>query len=208
MSLNGTSYSIDGNIEDYDGKPNGQNYHTELNPDGLLSYLTKTDGKTQMKSTQISMGTLTLGSFYQDFDNTAPYWVTSSLDAMTITRLNNVGANLWQGVSLMGWSGAEQDATPSKPISDCLNGWLLLWCEYKNGAAQYYDYITTPIYRAYVEANPGRQLTLQMVAYGGTSFNKKVSPNNHTIFGDKNNSGGAGNPSVAGNYVLVNVFAF
>jgi hypothetical protein len=60
----------------------------------------------------------------------------------------------------------------------------------------------------YVQAHPGRQLTLQMVAYGAASFNKKVFPTNTNIVGDTNNSGGAGNPSVAGNYVLVNIFAF
>ncbi|MFK5270183.1 hypothetical protein ACI3P6_17425, partial [Lacticaseibacillus paracasei] len=84
----------------------------------------------------------------------------------------------------------------------------LVWSEYKDGVAQDYDYIITPIYRVYVQAHPGRQLTLQMVAYGGTSFNKKVFPTNTNIIGDKNNSGGAGNPSIAGNYVLVNIFAF
>ncbi|WP_195486565.1 phage tail spike protein, partial [Lacticaseibacillus paracasei] len=38
LTLNGTSYSIDGSIEDANGKANGQKYHTELNPDGMSSY--------------------------------------------------------------------------------------------------------------------------------------------------------------------------
>ena len=207
LSLNGTSYSIDGNIEDSDGKPNGQNYHTELNPDGLLSYLTETDGTTKKDISRISMGTLELSHLVSGLGTSANY-ITSSLNALAIARLNNVGALLWEGVSLMGWSGNAQGATPSKPISDCLNGWLLIWSEYKNGVAQDYDYIVTPIYRVFVQAHPGRLLTLPMIAYGGTSFNKKVYPTNTNIVGDKNNSGGAGNPSIAGNYVLVNIFAF
>jgi phage minor structural protein len=207
LSLNGTSYSIDGNIEDSDGKPNGQNYHTELNPDGLLSYLTETDGTTQKDISRISMGTLELSHLVSGLGTSANY-ITSSLNALAIARLNNVGALLWEGTSLMGWSGNAQGATPSKPISDCLNGWLLVWSEYKDGVPQDYDYIVTPIYRVFVQAHPGRQLNLSMVAYGATSFNKKVYPTNTNIVGDKNNSGGAGNPSVAGNYVLVNIFAF
>lgn len=207
LSLNGTSYSIDGNIEDSDGKPNGQNYHTELNPDGLLSYLTETDGTTKKDISRISMGTLELSHLVSGLGTSANY-ITSSLNALAIARLNNVGALLWEGTSLMGWSGNAQGATPSKPISDCLNGWLLIWSEYKNGVAQDYDYIVTPIYRVFVQAHPGRLLTLPMIAYGGTSFNKKVYPTNTNIVGDKNNSGGAGNPSIAGNYVLVNIFAF
>lgn len=207
LSLNGTSYSIDGNIEDSDGKPNGQNYHTELNPDGLLSYLTETDGTTKKDISRISMGTLELSHLVSGLGTSANY-ITSSLNALAIARLNNVGALLWEGTSLMGWSGNAQGATPSKPISDCLNGWLLIWSEYKNGVAQDYDYIVTPIYRVFVQAHPGRLLTLPMIAYGGTSFNKKVYPTNTNIVGDKNNSGGAGNPSIAGNYVLVNIFVF
>ncbi|MFK5269921.1 phage tail spike protein, partial [Lacticaseibacillus paracasei] len=148
LSLNGTAYTIDGNIEDYDGKPNGQNYHTELNPDGLMSYLTQTDGTTKMDISRISMGTLELSHLVSGLGSNATY-ITSSLDALAIARLNNVGALLWEGVSLMGWSGNAQGATPSKPISDCLNGWLLVWSEYKDGVAQDYDYIITPIYRVY-----------------------------------------------------------
>ncbi|MFK5270148.1 phage tail protein, partial [Lacticaseibacillus paracasei] len=148
LTLNGTSYSIDGNIEDYNGNPNGQNYHTELNPDGLLSYLTETDGTTKKDISRISMGTLELSHLVSGLGTSANY-ITSSLNALSIARLNNVGALLWEGVTLMGWSGNAQSANPSKPISECLNGWLLVWSEYKDGVAQDYDYIITPIYRVY-----------------------------------------------------------
>ncbi|MDN4552858.1 hypothetical protein QYI97_01220, partial [Lacticaseibacillus paracasei] len=208
FSVHGTTTIADGSIvtDTYSDTDDTQITHVVMDQFGFLSNIYNKG--TLMASTQMSLGMLTLGSLYQDYANTKPYWVTSSLDALAITRLNNVGALLWQGVSLMGWSGNAQGATPSKPISDCLNGWLLVWSEYKDGVAQDYDYIVTPIYRSYVQAHPGKQLTLQMVAYGAASFNKKVFPTNTNIVGDTNNSGGAGNPSVAGNYVLVNIFAF
>ncbi|TEA91107.1 hypothetical protein TK35_04195 [Lacticaseibacillus paracasei] len=208
FSVHGTTTIADGSIvtDTYSDTDNTHITHVVMDQFGFLSNIYNKG--TLTASTQMSLGMLTLGSLYQDYANTKSYWVTSSLDALAITRLNNVGALLWQGVSLMGWSGADQDATPSKPISDCLNGWLLVWSEYKSGVAQDYDYIVTPIYRSYVQAHSGKQVTLQMVAYGAASFNKKVYPTNQKIVGDKNNSGGAGNPSIAGNYVLVNIFAF
>ncbi|MDM7529971.1 phage tail spike protein [Lacticaseibacillus paracasei] len=208
FSVHGTTTIADGSIvtDTYSDTDNTHITHVVMDQFGFLSNIYNKG--TLMASTQMSLGMLTLGSSYQDYANTKPYWVTSSLDALAITRLNNVGALLWQGVNLLGWSGADQEVTPSKPISDCLNGWLLVWSEYKNGVAQDYDYIVTPIYRSYVQAHSGKQVTLQMVAYGAASFNKKVFPTNQKIVGDRNNSGGAGNPSVAGNYVLVNVFTF
>lgn len=207
-TVNGTTQISDGTIvtDTYSDTDNNQITHVAMDQFGFTS--NGYNKGTLMASTQMSLGMLTLGSLHKDYANTDPYWVTSSLDALAITRLNNVGTLLWQGVSLMGWSGSEQEATPSKPISDCLNGWLLVWSEYKNGVAQDYDYIVTPIYRSFVESHSGKEVTLQMVSYGATSFNKKIFATNQKITGDKNNSGGAGNPSAAGNYVLVNIFAF
>ncbi|EKQ10992.1 phage tail assembly [Lacticaseibacillus casei A2-362] len=80
LSLNGTSYTIDGTIEDTNGNPNGQNYHTELNPDGLLSYITQTDGTTQMRTSRISMGTLELTDLVSGLGNSAKY-ITSTFNA-------------------------------------------------------------------------------------------------------------------------------
>ncbi|WP_426388231.1 phage tail spike protein [Lacticaseibacillus paracasei] len=80
LSLNGTSYTIDGTIEDTNGNPNGQNYHTELNPDGLLSYITQTDGTTQMRTSRISMGTLELTDLVSGLGNSAKY-ITSDFNA-------------------------------------------------------------------------------------------------------------------------------
>ena len=80
LSLNGTSYTIDGTIEDTNGNPNGQNYHTELNPDGLLSYITQTDGTTQMHTSRISMGVLELTDLVSGLGNSAKY-ITSTFNA-------------------------------------------------------------------------------------------------------------------------------
>jgi hypothetical protein len=130
LSMNGTSYSIDGNIEDYDGKPNGQNYHTELNPDGLLSYITQTDGTTQIDVSRISMGTLELTHLVSGLGTNATY-ITSSLDARKIYQLNTTNTLLWQGVAVM---NSVQSITPSAKLSDCLSGWVLVWSQVNNGS--------------------------------------------------------------------------
>ncbi|MBG1272434.1 phage tail protein [Lactobacillus paracasei subsp. paracasei] len=80
LTLNGASYVISGNIEDTNGKPNGQNYHTEVNPDGLLSYITQTDGTTQMHTSRISMGVLELTDLVSGLGNSAKY-ITSTFNA-------------------------------------------------------------------------------------------------------------------------------
>jgi hypothetical protein len=131
LSLNGTSYSIDGNIEDYNGNPNGQNYHTELNPDGLLSYLTQTDGTTKMDVSRIAMGTLELEHLVSGLGTDATY-ITSSLDALKIKQLNTTGRILWSGTMVM---NDVQRIMPSVPLSDCLNGWALLWSQMNSDAS-------------------------------------------------------------------------
>ncbi|VTZ82287.1 phage tail protein [Lacticaseibacillus paracasei] len=80
LSLNGASYVISGNIEDPSGKPNGQIYHTEVNPDGLLSYITQTDGTTKMRTSRISMGVLELTDLVSGLGNSAKY-ITSTFNA-------------------------------------------------------------------------------------------------------------------------------
>ncbi|MCG4285387.1 phage tail protein, partial [Lacticaseibacillus paracasei] len=80
LSLNGASYVISGNIEDTNGNPNGQIYHTEVNPDGLLSYITQTDGTTQMHTSRISMGVLELTDLISGLGNSAKY-ITSTFTA-------------------------------------------------------------------------------------------------------------------------------
>lgn len=80
LSLNGASYVISGNIEDTNGNPNGQIYHTEVNPDGLLSYITQTDGTTQMHTSRISMGVLELTDLVSGLGNSAKY-ITSTFTA-------------------------------------------------------------------------------------------------------------------------------
>ncbi|MEN2365242.1 phage tail protein [Lacticaseibacillus paracasei] len=93
LTLNGASYVISGNIEDTNGNPNGQIYHTEVNPDGLLSYITQTDGTTQMHTSRISMGVLELTDLVGGLGNSAKY-ITSNFNAHDAVDYYHVDAGL------------------------------------------------------------------------------------------------------------------
>lgn len=202
LTLNGTSYSIDGSIEDANGKPNGQKYHTELNPDGMSSYITQTDGTTKLHTSRISMGVLELSDLISGLGDNATY-NTSSLDAEKIYQLNNVSNPLWQGVSLLGWSGDAQSITPSKKITDCLNGWKLVWGEYSNGTFSGTGIRETEISKTSVLKYPGAGRILSIMNYGNANCSKYVYAYADHIDGNTKNSDGA-----AGGVVLVGVYEY
>jgi hypothetical protein len=202
LTLNGTSYSIDGSIEDDNGKANGQKYHTELNPDGMSSYITQTDGTTRLHTSRISMGVLELSDLISGLGNNATY-NTSSLDAEKIYQLNNVSNTLWQGVSLLGWSGNAQSITPSKKITDCLNGWKLVWGEYSNGTFSGTGIRETEISKTSVLKYPGAGRILSIMNYGNANCSKYVYAYADHIDGNTKNSDGA-----AGGVVLVGVYEY
>ena len=202
LTLNGTSYSIDGNIEDYNGNPNGQNYHTELNPDGLLSYITQTDGTTKMDISRVAMGTLELEHLVSGLGTSATY-ITSSLNAEKIYQLNNVSNPLWKGVSLLGWSGDAQSVTPSKKITDCLNGWKLVWGAYSNGSFTGTGISESEISKTSVLQYPGAGRILSIMNYANANCSKYVYAYADHIDGNTKNSDGA-----AGKLVLVGVYEY
>lgn len=202
LTLNGTSYSIDGSIEDDNGKANGQKYHTELNPDGMSSYITQTDGTTRLHTSRISMGVLELSDLISGLGNNATY-NTSSLDAEKIYQLNNVSNTLWQGVSLLGWSGNAQSITPSKKITDCLNGWKLVWGEYSNGTFSGTGIRETEISKTSVLKYPVAGRILSIMNYGNANCSKYVYAYADHIDGNTKNSDGA-----AGGVVLVGVYEY
>ncbi|RND62336.1 hypothetical protein FAM18124_02077 [Lacticaseibacillus paracasei] len=202
LTLNGTAYTIDGTIEDTNGKPNGQNYHTELNPDGLLSYLTQTDGTTHMDVSRISMGTLELTHLVSGLGTNAAY-ITSSLDAKKIYQLNNVSNPLWKGVSLLGWSDDAQSVTPSKKITDCLNGWKLVWGAYSNGSFTGTGISESEISKTSVLQYPGAGRILSIMNYANANCSKYVYAFTDHIAGNTKNSDGA-----AGHLVLVGVYEY
>lgn len=139
--------------------------------------------------------------------NNANYDFLRVLDGVVYIGATAIG-NINQGKSL--WSGGAyvsdtQTITPSTPLNECPNGWVLCWSRYSGGAAVNDTWQYFPVMRTH-PAMSGGGITMYML-YG--SFNlanqcsKYVYVTNTTIVGHSNNAVAPGN-----NMVLRNVYAF
>ncbi|MET1176931.1 phosphodiester glycosidase family protein [Peribacillus simplex] len=97
---------------------------------------------------------------------------------------------LWSGVMFMNGS---QTAKPTKKLSDCNNGWLLIWSDYNAGTgAGNYDYVISPIPKKLAELHSGGH-TLFSVPRNITDTSditivKLLSVYNDRLVGDDRNS--------------------
>ena len=203
FSVHGTTTMADGSIvtDTYSDTDNTQITHVVMDQFGYLSNIYNKG--TLMASTQMSLGMLTLGSNYQETASDPLKWITSSLDALKIYQLNNVSNSLWQGVSLLGWSGDAQSVTPSKKITDCLNGWKLVWGAYSNGSFTGTGISESEISKTSVIQYPGAGRILSIMNYANANCSKYVYAFTDHIAGNTKNSDGA-----AGNVVLVGVYEY
>ena len=203
FSVHGTTTMADGSIvtDTYSDTDNTQITHVVMDQFGYLSNIYNKG--TLMASTQMSLGMLTLGSNYQETASDPLKWITSSLDALKIYQLNNVSNSLWQGVSLLGWSGDAQSVTPSKKITDCLNGWKLVWGAYSNGSFTGTGISESEISKTSVIQYPGAGRILSIMNYANANCSKYVYAFTDHIDGNTKNSDGA-----AGNLVLVGIYEY
>ena len=203
FSVHGTTTMADGSIvtDTYSDTDNTQITHVVMDQFGYLSNIYNKG--TLMASTQMSLGMLTLGSNYQETASDPLKWITSSLDALKIYQLNNVSNSLWRGVSLLGWSGDAQSVTPSKKITDCLNGWKLVWGAYSNGSFTGTGISESEISKTSVIQYPGAGRILSIMNYANANCSKYVYAFTDHIAGNTKNSDGA-----AGNVVLVGVYEY
>jgi len=188
LALNGTAYTIDGTIEDNNGKPNGQKYHTELNADGLLSYITQTDGKTQMDTSRISLGTLEFTHLVSGLGTNAKY-ISSTIDTYRALQLSNNNSMAWQGAL---YPQAGDTAIASIPLSNTLSGWLIAWSYYQNGHPTNNEYAYTLIPKAALRYNTTganwMRVTFTMKAVG--TIYKLIWYDDYHIVGTAENNAG------------------
>lgn len=180
---------------------NVQVSHTEVNQSGLLAQGFISGNK--VAEINLREGQLLLGAAYKASSTAPDRWTSSALDAEKISQLNATGTVLWEGVSLMGWSGDAQKVTPSKKITDCLNGWKLVWGEYKNGAFTGTQIRESEISKASVLKYSGAGRILSIMNYDNVNCSKYVYAYANHIDGNKKNSDGA-----AGGVVLVGVYEY
>ena len=95
------------------------------------------------------------------------------------------------------WSGGlymtnTQTATPTKTLGSCQNGWVLVWCDYNDGAAADYNYMYQFIHK---NSNLSGKNSLWVTSSGEggvTTFTKGLYIHNDRIVGHARNSEATG----------------
>jgi hypothetical protein len=80
-----------------------------------------------------------------DYDNKAYFNFLSTgtwLGWRTLVTVEDTQAELWNGGTTGKFMQAGQDAIPTKKLSQCRNGWILVWSDYDNATnlASNYDF--------------------------------------------------------------------
>lgn len=123
-----------------------------------------------------------------------------SITSKYASQINSVGNKLWSGEWFV---SASQTITPSIKMSDCLNGWVLEWRGYTNGASIDGDYNYTYIPKIHGTAHSGAVMSVWVVGYNGASFRKIIYVTDSNLKGHSNNASSPANTSV-----LTAVYAF
>ncbi|WP_338215003.1 phage tail spike protein [Lacticaseibacillus salsurivasis] len=185
------TYSVDGTID----QSTSQTFQNYLGPSGIFTSLSNNGSATNMAS--LSKGELDL--YYHD--GSATY--TGVIDGQIASQIDNVETLLWSGVLYM----SDVDSiTPSIPISDCLNGWKIVWNRYGNGSGpvdKTGGYWVTPIWKDEVANNNNGAMTFVMYTSNLVQVEKYVYINNARIAGNDISKTGNNN-----RYVATRVYAF
>ncbi|WP_203625626.1 phage tail spike protein [Lacticaseibacillus mingshuiensis] len=101
-----------------------------------------------------------------------------------LVQMSNSGKVLWSGAL---YPNASTVIQPSTPINDCLNGWVLVWSGFTDGAAQDYNFNFTFIPKAYVNAFSGKGVSAVLTNQTALIASKYVYVTNTDITGNDNN---------------------
>jgi len=121
---------------------------------------------------------------YSKESDASPAYV-GTLTSEKLQQINNAGKVLWQGGT---WMIASQSITPSTPLSDCLNGWILLWSRYTGGAPSDAQFVASLVPKYYTQMYSGKGMNFPLSTF---STNKTVTKmlyiTNTTITGHETN---------------------
>ena len=135
--------------------------------------------------------------FYVNHDTTPIFKVADN------GRMYYPATMLWSG----GWfmvSG--QDVTPSKPLSECRNGWVLMWSKYDNNKQYWADMVSTYIGKELVTTSNPAGVRIAFGGWGDVLVHKYLTITDTQIKGNSQNSGGS--PTYGGRAVLVRIHEF
>ncbi|EMF0415768.1 hypothetical protein I4L69_001649 [Enterococcus faecium] len=100
----------------------------------------------------------------------------------------NSGVGIAYPVSHL-WSGAQymhstHTVTPTKPISKCRNGWILMWSKYESGTQTFADMVEVYVSKSIVSTKAGGGIRMLFGGYGSTVVHKYLSIHDTKIVGN------------------------
>ncbi|WP_313631352.1 BppU family phage baseplate upper protein [Enterococcus devriesei] len=94
--------------------------------------------------------------------------------------VNSTGASLWTGISTL---NENHTVTPTKKMSECQNGWLLVFAPYNGSTAQNYDVTTVFVPKGHT------RLSIVQIFNGSNWTQKRYQCSDSTITGHSSNVG-------------------
>ncbi|UNZ10500.1 hypothetical protein DIEEDFHO_00129 [Enterococcus phage vB_OCPT_Bill] len=117
--------------------------------------------------------------FYVNHDGTPIFKVTDN------GRMYYPATMLWSG----GWyMSGSQNITPSKPMSQCRNGWVLMWAKYQNSTQTWNDVVQVYLGKDLVTTHSGLGIRLLFGGYGNVIVHKYLTITDTEVRGDASNT--------------------
>lgn len=133
------------------------------------------------------------GGFYVNHDGTPIFKVTDN------GRMYYPASHLWSG----GWyMSGTQNITPSKPMSECRNGWVLMWAKYQNSTQTWNDVVQVYLGKDLVTTHSGLGVRLLFGGYGNVVIHKYLTITDTEVRGNASNTNASLNANRA---ILVRV---
>jgi hypothetical protein len=159
-------------------------FNLQNNPDGTVT-LIPAEGQIIESGTPLTA--LNMNNLEKQYDE-----AKALVDALKIAL--NAENILWQGAL---YPTSAQTITPTKKLSECQRGWMLIWSDYDPGSpgtANNYQWVHTPIHKIQ-NALPGGNMLFNVPTSNSVnnySANKELSITNTTITGVDTNDDASG----------------
>lgn len=136
-----------------------------------------------------------------DYDTFRVYNGTAYLNSEPMYINGESAKVLWSGGYYM-HSG--QKIYPSKKLSDCPNGWILIWSDYDEASATAKDYqwVHTFVHKYQGSKHKGQEVYLPVPQYYTTMTVKTLTVYNDSIVGSDNNTSDSNQKDIVLRYVL------
>lgn len=121
---------------------------------------------------------------------------SGTLTAIDVYRLNNTGEKLADRMPGGAFMTGDQTITPSKKLSECLNGWVIEWQGFRSGNPTNGDYTYTMIPKIHGTLHSGAVMSVLVVGEGGGIFRKILYVRDNNFSGHSNNGSSPANTAV------------